>query len=180
MVKNPVLKEVLDWALHIGIAVIIGLLIVTFVAQMTVVKGPSMLPTLQENNRLLIEKISPKIGALHRGDIITLYVPEMLEGGKETIIKRVIGLENDKIEIKDGKVYVNDKPLQEDYINGNETGDMGGNYSSVTVKKGQVYVMGDNRGNSLDSRIKGPIDLKKVTGKVLVRVYPFNEIGRVR
>ncbi len=172
------MKETVSWLIHIVVAVLIGLLIVTFVAQMTVVKGQSMYPTLQDGNRLLIEKISPKINMLHKGDIITINttVPGNI---KETIIKRVIAVENDTVEIKDGKVFVNDKPTDEPYIYGAVTNPNQEQYSKMKIQKGQVYVLGDNRLNSTDSRIIGPQEISNVTGKVMVRVYPFNEIGKV-
>lgn len=179
--KNAVMREVLDWAIHIVIAVIIGLLIVNFVAQITIVNGVSMVPTLQHNDKLLVEKISPKLeSSIQRGDIVTVNVPEFLDQGRETIIKRVIGLEGDTIEIKqDGKVYVNGEMLEENYINGAMTNTYSDEYSKLTVQKGYVYVLGDNRLNSKDSRIIGPIIKEKVSGKVLVRLLPFNKIGKV-
>jgi signal peptidase I len=169
----------LDWAFHIGIAVLIGLFIVNFVVQRTIVNGNSMLPTLQDKNQLLIEKVSQRFGGLHRGDIVTIYVPEYLEEGKDYIIKRVIGIENDTVEIKDGKVYLNGTALQEDYINGTVTLPVNPKYDKITVPKGYVYVLGDNRlpNASKDSRTIGPVSLDRVRGKVLIRYYPFNEMG---
>lgn len=150
-------------------------------AQITVVKGISMLPTLQDGNRLLIEKITPRLGNIRRGDIVTLNVPEFLESGKETIIKRVVGLEGDTVEIRDdGKVYINGKPIVEDYINGSTTNKIASGYNKITVPKGYVYVLGDNRHFSKDSRIIGPVSVGKIGGKVLVRIFPLNEIGRVK
>ena len=170
----------IDWAVHIAVAVAVALLIVNYVAQITVVKGPSMLPTLQDGNRLIIEKISPRTGKLERGDIVTVNVPEFLESGKETIIKRVIGLEGDKVEIrKDGKVYVNDKVLQEDYINGLVTNVIEPEYGRITVPKGSIYVMGDNRQNSKDSRTIGPVGIEKISGKVILRIFPINQAGKI-
>lgn len=181
-VKNPILREVLDWAAHIILAVIIGFLIVTYVAQITIVHGSSMEPTLQDGNILLIEKITPRFGKLHYGDIITLNVPENVGREKKTIIKRVIGLENDTVEIRDGKVYVNGKMLNEDYINGDVTLPEMPQYNKVTVPKGQVYVLGDNRlpNASMDSRSIGPKDLKKVGGRAILRIFPLNKMGLLK
>ncbi|MDP4092881.1 MAG: signal peptidase I [Bacillota bacterium] len=175
----------MDWIFHILIAVIAGILIVTFIAQITVVNGSSMFPTLQNGNILLTEKISQRFGAIHRGDIVTLYVPEFLEEGKSVIIKRVIGVAGDTVEVKDGKVFVNGKQLTEKYINGNYTeqykGDPSHDYNKVTVQKGYIYVLGDNRlpNASKDSRIIGPVPLSKLRGKAFFRIYPFNKIGSV-
>jgi len=164
---------------HIAIALVIGILIVTFVGQRTIVYGVSMEPTLHHGDQLIVEKITTRFGSLHHGDIVTIYVPEYLGEGKDYIIKRVIGVENDTVEIKDGKVYLNDEVLDEDYINGTSTSPVNPEYSSVKVPKGYVYVLGDNRlpGASKDSRSIGLIDLKRVKGKALLRFYPFSKFS---
>lgn len=164
--------------MHIGVAVIIGVLIVTFVAQRTIVYGSSMEPTLQDNNQLIIEKITPRFGKLKYGDIVTVYVPEELSEGKDYIIKRVIGVAGDLVEIKDGGVYLNGKKLDEPYINGDYTYEVDPQYSSVKVPEGMVYVLGDNRlrNASKDSRSIGLIDIRKIRGRAFVRLYPFNGI----
>lgn len=181
MVEKTVVREALDWLLHIIIAVVIGFLIVTFVAQRTVVNKHSMEPTLYEGDNLIVEKISPRIGNIRRGDIVTIVnaSKDLQEEGK-TIIKRIIALENETIEIRDGKVYVNGKPLKEDYIKGNYTGVVNPKYRRLTVPEDHVYVMGDNRGNSKDSRSIGPISIEKIQGKAIFRIYPFSKIGVVR
>ena len=170
------MKEVLDWAFHIIIAVIIGFLIITFVGQRTVVYGSSMEPTLHNYDQLIVEKLSTRFGKLRNGDIITVYVPEYLGEGKDYIIKRVIGVEGDRVEIRNGKIFLNDNALSEGYINGKSTLPVDQENSKVTVPAGKVYVLGDNRlpGASKDSRSIGLVDLKRVKGRAFVRVYPFN------
>lgn len=181
-VKNPMVKEALDWAFHIVIALLIGLFIVNFVVQRTIVRGNSMQPTLQDENQLLIEKVSQRFSGLHRGDIVTVYVPESLGEGRDYIIKRIIGVEKDHVQLKDGKVYVNGTALDEDYINGDTTlaGDQ--SYNDVTVPEGYVYVLGDNRlpNASMDSRYIGLISEDRVRGKAFLRYFPLNEIGGVK
>jgi signal peptidase I len=185
-IKNPRLREVLDWTFHIGIAVIIGLIIVNFVVQRTIVDGESMLPTLKNHDNLLVEKISPKLGSFHYGDIVTIDVPEeirkLYNREKNPIIKRIIALEGDSIEIKDGKVFVNGKEKKENYINGDFTEITGSpELSNIDkVPAGHIYVMGDNRGNSTDSRIIGPINKKWVTGKAVIRVLPIKSFGFIK
>ncbi|MCX7748562.1 MAG: signal peptidase I [Clostridia bacterium] len=183
--KNPVIREVLDWTLHIVIAVVIGLLMVKFVIQITIVNGQSMEHTLINNDILLIEKISPKLDNFKYGDIVTIDVKDV-EGAsseKSPIIKRVIGVEGDKIEIKEGKVYVNGELKIQDYTKNEPSGEgtqvIRSEYASLTVQKGYIYVLGDNRtrGGSLDSRSIGPLETKRVLGKVLVRLFPFSRIG---
>ncbi len=176
------MKETLDWGIHILIAVLLGFFIVSFVGQRTVVNGASMEPTLHNGDQLIIEKISPRFGRLHRGDIITIDVKDYKEVPESPLIKRVIGLEGDNIEIKDGKVYVNGEEFKEDYINGNNTDIIEDKYSNITVPKGEVFVMGDNRlpGGSLDSRKIGPLDLKRVGGRAILRFYPFGKFGTLK
>lgn len=172
----------LDWAVHIAVAVAIGLVIVNYVAQLTLVWGNSMLPTLQNWNILIIEKITPRFGHLERGNIVTLNVPEMIGEDRRTVIKRIIGVEGDTVELRDGRVYLNNEPLKEEYVNGNSTLPINSQYSKVTVEKGYIYVMGDNRmpGASDDSRRMGPLKLEKVGGKAVLRLMPVNKIGIIK
>lgn len=176
---KPVVREILDWALHIAVAIFIGIFIVTFVGQRTIVYGNSMEPTLQHNDQLIIEKLSSRFNRLDRGDIVTIYVPEFLDDGKDTIIKRIIGVAGDKVEIKDGKVYINGLELEEDYINGTSTGTVDEKFSSVIVPEGYVYVLGDNRlpNASKDSRSIGPVPLSRIKGKAVLRYYPLEKFG---
>jgi signal peptidase I len=179
MSGHSVAKEIIDWIVHIVIAVIIGFLIVTFVAQRTVVFKYSMEPTLQEGDNLLVEKISPRLGKFYPGDIVVIKhaTPSFSEEGKE-IIKRIIAVEGDKVEIKDGKVIINGKVQVEKYIKGDQT-PAGPNpeHNNLVVPKGHVYVLGDNRTNSADSRTMGPIEIKKIHGKAILRFYPFKKFG---
>lgn len=177
-IKNPVLREILDWVLHITVAVLLALFIVKFVAQRTLVDGSSMLPTLQDKNQLIVEKISPRFGTLHRGDIVAIYIPEE----RKNFIKRVIGTEGDSIEIKDGKVFVNDEAIKEDYINGNFTDKGVPDNSKLIVPEGRIYVLGDNRkpGMSNDSRNIGPLEVKRVEGKAILRYWPIDEFGTLK
>lgn len=179
--KNPFVKEVLDWAVHIAVAVIIGLVIVTFGAQITVVNGSSMETTLHDGDRLIIEKISPRLGKLNRGDIVTINKYPGLELERSPIIKRIVGIEGDRVEIKDGKVYVNGSELKEGYINADIEGtlEVKQEYSGVTVPEGHIYVLGDNRlwGQSKDSRVFGPVSVEHVGGKAIFRFFPVDKIG---
>lgn len=176
--KNLFLREVLDWLFHIAVAIAIGVLIVTYVAQVTKVNGESMEGTLYNNDRLIIEKISPRFGKINRGDIVTIDVSDMESFRNSPLIKRVIGIAGDLVEVRDGKVYVNDVLLEEKYISGEITY-ANEKYSRVVVPEGYIYVMGDNRniGKSNDSRFVGPLELKRVGGKAVIRFLPLNRIG---
>lgn len=167
-------SEVLDWFIHIVVAVIIGILIVTFVGQRTIVYDISMQPTLIEGDNLLVEKLGFRFGWLERGDIIVVKSPEE----DRQLIKRLIAVEGDKVEVTDGKVYVNGEvsliglpdepvtPVGEDPKN-----------TDLTVPEGYVYVLGDNREFSLDSTEFGPIDKDWITGRAIFRFFPFGRFG---
>jgi signal peptidase I len=180
--KNLLVREIIDWFLHIVGAIVIALLIVKFVAQVTIVKGQSMEPTLHDYNRLMMEKITPRFGTLERGDIVVLEAEkELIEhggrGDRSPLIKRVMGVEGDKVVVTNGKVFINDIEIEEPYILGDYT------YSqsnvSVVVPKDHIFVMGDNRpnGGSIDSRILGTFPKDRVIGRVMFRIYPLDQFG---
>ncbi len=181
MIKNPVLKEALDWILHILIAVIIGVLIVNFIAQVTIVSGSSMETTLHNGDRLIVDKISKRFTDIMQGDIVTINHPQDILGEHTPIIKRVIGVKGDLVEIKDGKVFVNGKEYVQNYTLGSVTNDVNPQYSKIIVKEGYIYVLGDNRtpSGSLDSRSFGEVSLDKIGGRAWIRIIPFNNFGRL-
>ena len=180
--KKPVsvVREILDWIKHIVIAIIVGILFITFVGQRTVVYGMSMTPTLENGDQLVIEKITPKIGGVKHGDIVTIYIHGLLDEGKDYLIKRVIALEGDTVMIEDGNVYVNGEMLKEEYIRGNYTYEEHLT-SQVTLGKDEVFVMGDNRlkGGSNDSRSLGVFNRSAIRGRAIFRWYPFDKFGKL-
>ena len=108
------------------------------------------------------------------------FLYNVVEYGKVSYIKRVIALPGEHIQIKDGKVYINGNELQEDYlVEGVETRSQGGQFIDLIVPEGTVFVMGDNRGNSGDSRIFGCIPYDKIEGKVVFRFWPLNKLGTI-
>lgn len=176
---NKERNEIMDWLKSIGSAIVIAILIKAFVFNTTYVLGNSMYPTLHERDRLFAVKIPLYFSGPHRGDVIVLEAPDNVN---KDYIKRVIGLEGDKVEIKDGRVYVNDNLLEEDYIDKNS-------YThtyeekSWMVPKGEVFVLGDNReeGASKDSRYFGCISLDSIKGITGFRYFPFdNRFGLIK
>lgn len=170
-------KEILEWLKTIIVSVVIAIVITTFIRP-TLVKGESMMPTLQPNNYLIINKVTYMFSGPASGDIV-VFSTELhnLDGSNKDLIKRVIGVAGDTVEIKEGKVYINGELISEEYILGNYTnGDV-----TLTIPEGKIFVMGDNRGNSLDSRSSevGLVKVSDIKGKVLIRLYPFNELGVV-
>lgn len=201
------LKEIWEWFYTIAIALIIVVIIKGFLFDIVRVDGPSMNPTLTNNDRLVITKLGYKPAA---GDIIILdshyksrnsfYSEcESASGKKLSIfekvfmyfnlpkelkhryyVKRIIGMPGDTVDIKDGHVYVNDKELDEPYFDGiTQITDFSVSYP-VTVEDGNVFVMGDNRSNSTDSRSSslGLVPIKAIEGKSSFRIWPFNTIGK--
>lgn len=164
-------KEILDWIKSIGLAVIIAILIKTYVFNTTYVIGSSMYPTLFEKDRLFTNKLVYTFSEPKRGDIVVLDAPD---DPKKDYIKRVVGTEGDNIKIKDGKVFVNDVMLNEEYI---EEGILTYNDIDIVVPKDQVFVLGDNRqkGASKDSRHFGTVSIDSIKGKANFRYYPFGE-----
>ncbi|MCI8648444.1 MAG: signal peptidase I [Firmicutes bacterium] len=151
----------------------------TLTIKPTVVKANSMQPTLYANNYLLVNKQAYRFGEEKRGDIIVFQSELKDKKGKDKLlIKRIIGLPGDTIRIKDGAVFLNGERLTEDYIMEVETP---GNLADYTVPEGKLFVMGDNRRVSIDSRSPevGCIDEDTVMGKAFVRLYPFREIGTI-
>lgn len=175
-------KNILDWTLHIAVAIALGIVIIVFVGRLTIVEGNSMTPTLKSQNVVIIESITQRLGTLKPGDIVVLKIPELLDGHKKYAIKRIIAMENQHVEIRDGKVFVDGQALKENYINGEETTAGDPLYADVIVPKGCIYVLGDNRipDKSRDSRTFGAVNQDRIIGKCWIRLFPFSEAGPVR
>lgn len=170
-------KEIIEWAKIIVTSLVIALVITHFVRP-TLVQGSSMYPTLEEKDYLIINRVAYKHKEPKRGDIIVFKTNLLQANGKEKdLVKRVIALPGDKIKITDDKVYLNGKLQDEKYIHGEKTeGDI-----DMVIPEGYVFAMGDNRENSMDSRDPevGIVNENDIMGKVMVRLYPFNKIGKV-
>ncbi|NLV74104.1 MAG: signal peptidase I [Chloroflexi bacterium] len=151
-------------------ALIIVFLVNAFGVQATRVEGESMVPNLHNNERLIIEKVSFWVRAPIRGDIVVINPPQR---GSEPLIKRVVGLPGETISIHDGQVYINDQPLDEPYLSQPTNGSM----PPQLVPEGYVFVMGDNRGASNDSRAFGPVAQHEVIGRAWLRYWPLNAAG---
>lgn len=165
------MKELLR---DILIVVLIAVCLITLVKPI-IVKKTSMEPTLYENDYLMISKQAYNIfGEPRRGDIVVF--PHDEGATTELYIKRVIGLPGEKVTITGGLVYINGNQLEEDY---SKDGITPGEVKDYLVPEGKVFVMGDNREVSIDSRSEevGSIDIDEITGKAIFRVYPFGRFG---
>jgi signal peptidase I len=161
----------------IGLSAILALGIRTFVAEARYIPSGSMLPTLEINDRLIIDKLGYLFKEPKRGDIVVFNPTAALQeqNFKDAFIKRVIGLPGDKVQVKLGVVYVNDQPLQEQYIQEQPNYD----YGPVVVPKNQYLVLGDNRNNSYDSHYWGFVPRENIIGQAVIRFYPFNRMGGI-
>ena len=164
------LREVLETVLP---ALLIALLINVFVGQATRVEGQSMEPNLHTDQRLVVEKLSYRFHGPRRFDVVVLRLPEQ---GEELLIKRVIGLPGETVEIRDGAVYINGELLDEPFDHG-ET--RSGRESTILVPPLHVLVMGDNRNHSNDSRSFGPVPIEDLVGRAWLSYWPPDMIGVV-
>lgn len=166
-------RAVWGWIISIVAAIIIAFVVRAFFFEIILVDGQSMLPTLQSDERLAVEKVSRYFGLPEYGDIIIVHYPNM-EG---TYVKRVIGLPGDTLEVKDSTVYRNGEPLSESYISSDPYADM----DAVSVPADTVFVMGDNRAHSLDSRTAyiGPIAKDEIVGHATFVIWPFDRMHSV-
>jgi signal peptidase I len=154
-------------------ALLIALLINVFVGQATRVEGQSMEPNLHSEQRLVVEKLSYRFHGPQRFDIVVLKVPSQ---GEELLIKRVVGLPGETVEIKDGGVYIDGELLEEPFT---AESTQAGRNGKVTVPPLHVYVLGDNRDRSNDSRSFGPVPIENVIGRAWLSYWPLEDAGFV-
>ena len=161
------------------IALILAFLIRVFIAEPRYIPSESMFPTLTTGDRLVVEKVAYRFHPPHRGDIIVFEPPTKLRllgyEKSQAFIKRAIATAGETVAIKDGVVYVNNRPLNENYIAAPPEYDL----LPVTVPQGKLFVMGDNRNNSNDSHIWGFLPAENVIGHAVLRFYPFDRLGTV-
>lgn len=161
------------------VAALIAFLILQFIKP-TIVKESSMQPTLYENNYIFLSKQSYNFGDPQRGDIIVFHTNLTNQDGEEKLlIKRVIGLPGDTISVLEGDVFINEEKQKEEYIFEEFTS---GYLENFVVPEGQLFVMGDNRAVSLDSRAEeiGCVNIDDVIGKAFFRLYPFDDFGLLK
>ena len=169
--ENPVVEI----AKTLATAFVLAIGIRTLVAEARYIPSSSMEPTLEINDRLIIEKISYRFRTPQRGDVVVFSPTDKLreQNFKDAFIKRVIGLPGETIEVRGGTVYVNDEALREKYIE--ESPEY--KYGPVQVPEDQYLVLGDNRNNSYDSHYWGFVPRKNLIGRAVVRFWPLNRLG---
>jgi signal peptidase I len=163
-----------EWVGLVVLALIVALLIKTFLFQAFFVPSASMEPTLKVHDRVLVNKLSYELHDVHRGDIIVSKAPPGSDVGYEHLVKRVIGLPGETVSASGGHVFINGKQLSEPYLpKGTYTSD----FALVRIAPDHYWMMGDNRGDSSDSRVWGTIAKKAIVGRVFVRIWPLSRLG---
>lgn len=197
--KIPIEKKIWRFfieSLETLIIAIVLFVIIESVSARIRVDGQSMEPSFSNGNFVIVNRLAYRFGEVHHGDVIVFPSPDNYEQdcpwslfnaiklmmGIEfetrcpvRLIKRIIGIPGDTVRVSDGHVYVNDQQLVEPYIKEATRGEV----REVTVPAGSVYVMGDNRNNSSDSRRWGPLDIASILGKSIFVYWPFDEFGSV-
>jgi signal peptidase I len=163
-----VVEEIVAWLKTLASAAVYATLIVTFGFQVARVEGQSMAPTLEDQDRLIVNKLAYRIGEPHVGDIVMLYYP--LNPDK-SFVKRVIAEEGDQVRVVDGRVFRNDVPMADDFVPSEYRGH--DDWGPQVVPEGYYFVMGDHRNNSSDSRAWGFVPKKYIIGKVQLRWWPL-------
>lgn len=163
----------------IALSVILALGIRTFVAEARWIPSESMVPTLQVYDKLIVDKLSYHFTNPQRGDIVVFSPTDNIMRDnpnlKDAFIKRVVGLPGEKVEVKGGRVYINDQPLRENYIEALPQY----KYGPATVPPNSYLVLGDNRNNSYDSHFWGFVPHDKIIGRAIVRFWPPNRVGEL-
>jgi len=173
MQTSPVRGLVWETAQTVIIALVIALLVRTFVLQLYVVDGSSMYPTLQSGDRLFVNKLVYRLREPRPGEVVVLRDPIVPE---RRLIKRVVAVGGETVEVRGGVLYVDGRPVQEGFAIP-DTGPSG-DVKPTLVPPGHVYVLGDNRGGSLDSRVLHAIPLRSVEGKAAFLFWPPGRIQR--
>jgi signal peptidase I len=164
-----------SWLRDLVVSIVISAFIIIFLYQPVRVEGTSMLPMLEDQDRLFINKIAYRVGDIHQGDVVVFQYPR---DHTKSYIKRVIGLPGDDIRIEHGRVYVNGKLMKEPYVPSRFTDDR--SQPEMVLGPNRYWLMGDHRSISSDSRDFGPVDRDLIYGKAAFVYWPMEQVGVVR
>ena len=174
MKKDNIIKFLKDIFPYVLIIILV-VLIRTFIVTPAQVDGSSMKPTLNDNNLVILNKLDYRLNDIKRFDVVVVDIKT------EKIIKRVIGLPGDTVSYKNKTLYINGKKVEENFTHTNDTRDFKlGDIGYHKIPGDKYFVVGDNRNNSMDSRIIGLVDKDQILGSVSFRFFPFNKIGKVK
>lgn len=176
-IANPILREIVDWAIVIGLALVLAFVARTFLFRVTRVSGDSMLPSFNNGDVLILNRLAYRIGSPAVGDIVAFPYPQ---DPSSFFIKRIIAGPGDVVDLQGYQFWVNGAPLDDAFSHEPVTA-----FASVTfpltVEEGRFFVLGDNRNHSRDSRYLGVGNIygSDLLGRASIRVWPFNALGRV-
>jgi len=176
-IDNPMLRGLIEWIFSIGLALLLFFVLRMFVFRVAHVSGGSMMPTLSDGDRVILNRAAVVFGEPRVGDIVAFPYPN---NPSDHYIKRVIGVYGDVVDMVGGRFIVNGEPLDDAFSH--ELVLATGNVNfPVTVEEGRVFVLGDNRNGSKDSRYAsvGTILNRDIIGRVLVRIWPMDSLGQV-
>jgi signal peptidase I len=168
-------RSTVEWIVIVAAALLTALLIKTFLLQAFYIPSDSMNPTLVQHDRVLVNKLSYHFHDVHRGDIVVFERPPgEIDPRIKDLIKRVVALPGETVEGRNGQVLIDGRALTEPYLpKGTQTTD----FTAQKIPPDKYWVMGDNRGNSKDSRVFGPIPKSLIVGRAFIRVWPISKIS---
>jgi signal peptidase I len=172
--RPSLMHEAVEWVMVLGGALVIAFLIQRFLFQPFFIPSGSMEPTLAIDDRVLVNKLSYRLHEVNRGDIVVFERSAGEPGAIRDLIKRVVAVGGDTIESRGDVLYVNDQPVKEPY---RKSASLGGPVTRMTIAPDQVFVMGDNRTSSGDSRVFGPIPEDRIVGRAFVKFWPLGDLG---
>ncbi|MBI3932682.1 MAG: signal peptidase I [Acidobacteria bacterium] len=170
--QRQVLRALWELVHDLSVAALFCYFLISFVAQAFRVQGTSMLPLLEDGERIVVNKLVYRFRAVERGDVVVFWYPR---DPAVSFIKRVVALPGDVVEVRRGVLYVNEMRVREDYLSGQFRDDK--SHPAHEVSKGYYYVLGDHRKSSNDSRSWGEVPEKYVYGKALFRFWPVSKLG---
>jgi signal peptidase I len=173
--KPSTIRNTVEWIVIIGGALLVAVVVRTFLFQTFYIPSGSMEDTLQIHDRVVVNKLSYRLHDIHRGDIVVFKrPPNESDAAIKDLIKRVVAVGGDTVESRGNTIFVNDKAVVEPFRKDEA---LGLPVTRQTIAPGMIWVMGDNRTNSSDSRVFGAIDQDLVVGRAFVRIWPLGELG---
>ena len=173
--KRSTTRSILEWVAVVGGALLVALVIRAFFLAAFYIPSESMAPTLEKGDRVLVNKLSYKLHDVNRGDVVVFErPPNEPDNGIKALIKRVVGLPGETVEVRNCTVVIDGRALEEPYV---KEWSRTCTAPAVTVPSNEVFVMGDNRDDSQDSRFFGPISQDLIVGRAFVLVWPLTNLG---